>query len=128
MEHAAVESAASQHQRMARAGSLASVNSGTSNHQESNVTNRQSLANSFDHSSRETNVDCIDGNNRFLLETRINYRVFLTITIKCVVQLELIQAIDNIIFYPSTSKKEDSQHIAIAHVSYTNMIGFSLFY
>ncbi|CAF1374888.1 unnamed protein product [Adineta ricciae] len=98
LDHAAVESAASQHQRMARAGSLASVNSGTSNQHESNATNRQSLANSFDHS-----------------KTRMNYRVFHIITIKCIVQLELIQAIDNIIFYPSTSKKEDSQHIAIAH-------------
>lgn len=43
-----VESAASQHHRMTRAGSIASVNSGTSDHQESN---RQSPANSIDRSS-----------------------------------------------------------------------------
>ncbi|UJR27887.1 hypothetical protein I4U23_009152 [Adineta vaga] len=93
-DQAAVESASSQHQRMIRAGSVASVNSGTSDQQELNSSNRQSPANSLD---------------------RSNYRLFQIITIKCVVQLELIQTIDNIIFYPSTSKKEDSQNIAIAH-------------
>jgi len=38
------------------------------------------------------------------------------LAIKCIVQIELIQTIDNIIFFPSTSKKEDLQYISIAHV------------
>lgn len=33
------------------------------------------------------------------------------------VQLELIQTIDNIVFYPATSKKEDAEHMVAAQVS-----------
>jgi hypothetical protein len=33
-----------------------------------------------------------------------------------VVQLELIQTIDNIVFYPATSKKEDAEHMVAAQV------------
>ena len=32
------------------------------------------------------------------------------------VQLELIQTIDNIVFYPATSKREDAEHMAAAQV------------
>lgn len=32
------------------------------------------------------------------------------------VQLELIQTIDNIVFYPATSKKEDAEHMVAAQV------------
>ncbi len=46
-----MESAASQHNRMVRAGSVASVNSGTSDQQESNLYNRQSSVNSTERSS-----------------------------------------------------------------------------
>lgn len=35
------------------------------------------------------------------------------------VQLELIQTIDNIVFYPATSKKEDAEHMAAAQVPQT---------
>ncbi|CAF1321481.1 unnamed protein product [Adineta steineri] len=97
-DYAAVESAANQHHRMARAGSVASVNSGTSDHQELNSNNRLSHANSTERPKNQS-----------------DFRLFQIITIKCIVQLELIQTIDNIIFYPSTSKKEDLQNIAIAH-------------
>ncbi|XP_055916532.1 brefeldin A-inhibited guanine nucleotide-exchange protein 1 [Eupeodes corollae] len=34
--------------------------------------------------------------------------------IKCVVQLELIQTIDNIVFFPATSRKEDAETLALA--------------
>uniref|UniRef100_A0A6Q2Z908 SEC7 domain-containing protein n=1 Tax=Esox lucius TaxID=8010 RepID=A0A6Q2Z908_ESOLU len=34
-------------------------------------------------------------------------RLFSALRIKCVVQLELIQTIDNIVFFPATSRKED---------------------
>lgn len=40
--------------------------------------------------------------------------LFVSLQIKCVVQLELIQTIDNIIFYPTTSKKEDAETLALA--------------
>ncbi|XP_069507381.1 brefeldin A-inhibited guanine nucleotide-exchange protein 2 [Ambystoma mexicanum] len=41
-------------------------------------------------------------------------KLFAGLLIKCVVQLELIQTIDNIVFYPATSKKEDAEHLAAA--------------
>lgn len=40
--------------------------------------------------------------------------LFASLLIKCVVQLELIQTIDNIIFFPATSKKEDAETLALA--------------
>ncbi|XP_072315866.1 brefeldin A-inhibited guanine nucleotide-exchange protein 2 [Eucyclogobius newberryi] len=41
-------------------------------------------------------------------------RLFSGLLIKCVVQLELIQTIDNIVFFPSTSKKEDAENMSAA--------------
>uniref|UniRef100_A0A4X1UH84 SEC7 domain-containing protein n=1 Tax=Sus scrofa TaxID=9823 RepID=A0A4X1UH84_PIG len=46
----------------------------------------------------------------------INQKLFASLLIKCVVQLELIQTIDNIVFYPATSKKEDAEHLVAAQV------------
>uniref|UniRef100_A0AAQ4PSP8 ARF guanine nucleotide exchange factor 1 n=1 Tax=Gasterosteus aculeatus aculeatus TaxID=481459 RepID=A0AAQ4PSP8_GASAC len=43
-------------------------------------------------------------------------RLFTALLIKCVVQLELIQTIDNIVFFPATSKKEDAENFASAQV------------
>uniref|UniRef100_A0A8D0HQT5 ARF guanine nucleotide exchange factor 2 n=1 Tax=Sphenodon punctatus TaxID=8508 RepID=A0A8D0HQT5_SPHPU len=43
-----------------------------------------------------------------------NQKLFAGLLIKCVVQLELIQTIDNIVFYQATSKKEDAEHMAAA--------------
>uniref|UniRef100_A0A8C7JL36 ARF guanine nucleotide exchange factor 2 n=1 Tax=Oncorhynchus kisutch TaxID=8019 RepID=A0A8C7JL36_ONCKI len=43
-----------------------------------------------------------------------NQKLFSGLLIKCVVQLELIQTIDNIVFYPATSKKEDADNMAAA--------------
>uniref|UniRef100_A0A8C4SFB1 ADP-ribosylation factor guanine nucleotide-exchange factor 2 (brefeldin A-inhibited) n=1 Tax=Erpetoichthys calabaricus TaxID=27687 RepID=A0A8C4SFB1_ERPCA len=40
--------------------------------------------------------------------------LFGSLLIKCVVQLELIQSIDNIVFYPATSKEYDDEHMAAA--------------
>uniref|UniRef100_A0A2K5Y2S1 ARF guanine nucleotide exchange factor 2 n=1 Tax=Mandrillus leucophaeus TaxID=9568 RepID=A0A2K5Y2S1_MANLE len=45
-----------------------------------------------------------------------NQKLFASLLIKCVVQLELIQTIDNIVFYPATSKKEDAEHMVAAQV------------
>uniref|UniRef100_A0A671K514 Brefeldin A-inhibited guanine nucleotide-exchange protein 2-like n=1 Tax=Sinocyclocheilus anshuiensis TaxID=1608454 RepID=A0A671K514_9TELE len=43
-----------------------------------------------------------------------DHRLFAGLLIKCVVQLELIQTIDNIVFYPATSKREDAENMAAA--------------
>uniref|UniRef100_A0A8C5TMT2 ADP ribosylation factor guanine nucleotide exchange factor 2 n=1 Tax=Malurus cyaneus samueli TaxID=2593467 RepID=A0A8C5TMT2_9PASS len=48
------------------------------------------------------------------LEISLYQKLFAGLLIKCVVQLELIQTIDNIVFYPATSKKEDAEHMAAA--------------
>ncbi|KAM4622378.1 brefeldin A-inhibited guanine nucleotide-exchange protein 2 [Discoglossus pictus] len=47
-------------------------------------------------------------------EKLADQKLFAGLLIKCVVQLELIQTIDNIVFYPATSKKEDAEHLAAA--------------
>uniref|UniRef100_A0A8C9SY09 ARF guanine nucleotide exchange factor 2 n=1 Tax=Scleropages formosus TaxID=113540 RepID=A0A8C9SY09_SCLFO len=46
-----------------------------------------------------------------------SHKLFSCLLIKCVVQLELIQTIDNIVFYPATSKKEDAENMAAAQGS-----------
>nr|XP_046211640.1 brefeldin A-inhibited guanine nucleotide-exchange protein 1-like isoform X4 [Oncorhynchus gorbuscha] len=40
--------------------------------------------------------------------------LFSGLLIKCVVQLELIQTIDNMVFFPATSRKEDAENLAAA--------------
>jgi len=44
----------------------------------------------------------------------MEHKVFQTLLIKCVVQLELIQTVDNIVFFPTMSKKEDAKYVAAA--------------
>ncbi|XP_052777069.1 brefeldin A-inhibited guanine nucleotide-exchange protein 1-like isoform X4 [Mya arenaria] len=41
-------------------------------------------------------------------------KLFQCLLIKCVVQLELIQTIDNIVFFPTTSRKDDAENLAAA--------------
>lgn len=41
-------------------------------------------------------------------------KLFQALLIKCVVQLELIQTIDNIVFFPTTSRKDDAENLAAA--------------
>lgn len=38
----------------------------------------------------------------------------MSLKIKCIVQLELIQTIDNVVFFPATSRKEDEKYLAAA--------------
>jgi len=52
----------------------------------------------------------------FCTEVTSDHELFASLLIKCVVQLELIQAIDNILFFPATSKKEDAENQAAAQV------------
>lgn len=47
----------------------------------------------------------------------VDQKLLASLLIKCVVQLELIQTIDNIVFYPATSKKEDAEHMVAAQVT-----------
>ncbi|XP_072399618.1 brefeldin A-inhibited guanine nucleotide-exchange protein 1 isoform X2 [Diabrotica undecimpunctata] len=48
-----------------------------------------------------------------------NTEVFNSLAIKSAVQLELIQTIDNIIFFPATSRKEDAETLAFAAADMT---------
>lgn len=48
------------------------------------------------------------------LKINTDSTLFNGLTIKCVVQLELIQTIDNIVFFPATSRKEDAETLALA--------------
>lgn len=43
-----------------------------------------------------------------------NHLLFESLNIKCAVQLELIQTVDNIVFFPATSRKEDAETLAQA--------------
>lgn len=51
-----------------------------------------------------------------------NPALFESLNIKCVVQLELIQTVDNIIFFPATSRKEDAETLAQAAADLTGNI------
>ena len=42
--------------------------------------------------------------------------LFASLLIRCVVQLELIQTIDNVVFFPATSRREDAENLASAKV------------
>uniref|UniRef100_A0A4W6DY18 ARF guanine nucleotide exchange factor 1 n=1 Tax=Lates calcarifer TaxID=8187 RepID=A0A4W6DY18_LATCA len=55
-----------------------------------------------------------DGSRSRTPTSKPEQRLFSALLIKCVVQLELIQTIDNIVFFPATSKKEDAENFAAA--------------
>lgn len=55
--------------------------------------------------------------NFLVLETASDQQLFQGLLIRCVVQLELIQTIDNIVFFPATSRREDAENLAAAQVS-----------
>lgn len=65
---------------------------------------------------------CSDGSLPVCSTEVQEQRLFSALLIKCVVQLELIQTIDNIVFFPATSKKEDAENFAAAQVQ---TLGFS---
>ena len=58
----------------------------------------------------------------FLTEITQDRTLFNSLLIKCVVQLELVNTIDNIIFFPATSKKEDAENMAAAQVSFSFLV------
>ena len=57
-----------------------------------------------------------------LTEITQDRTLFNSLLIKCVVQLELVNTIDNIIFFPATSKKEDAENMAAAQVSFSLLV------
>ncbi|XP_056869745.1 brefeldin A-inhibited guanine nucleotide-exchange protein 1 isoform X1 [Takifugu flavidus] len=62
-----------------------------------------------------------EDNSRSRTPTKVQeQRLFAALLIKCVVQLELIQTIDNIVFFPATSKKEDAENFAAAQRDASN--------
>jgi brefeldin A-inhibited guanine nucleotide-exchange protein len=52
----------------------------------------------------------------YFSEVTSEQKLFQGLLIKCVVQLELIQTIDDIVFFPATSRKEDAENLAAAQV------------
>ena len=67
------------------------------------------------HSVYSIHSDDGSGKNEFINQNS----VFTSLLIKCVVQLELIQTIDNIVFFPATSRKEDAETLALATADLT---------
>ncbi|KAF5286690.1 hypothetical protein FQA39_LY16173 [Lamprigera yunnana] len=51
--------------------------------------------------------------------------LFNSLMIKSAVQLELIQTIDNIVFYPATSRKEDAETLALAAADMTGNVALT---
>ncbi|XP_025110208.1 brefeldin A-inhibited guanine nucleotide-exchange protein 1-like isoform X2 [Pomacea canaliculata] len=60
--------------------------------------------------SRESRDHCIPKAKVQLSD----HQLFQGLLIRCVVQLELIQTIDNIVFFPATSRREDAENLAVA--------------
>ncbi|XP_052264736.1 brefeldin A-inhibited guanine nucleotide-exchange protein 1-like isoform X3 [Dreissena polymorpha] len=64
-------------------------------------------------------VVSVDSRDHKFPRTKVltDQKLFQCLLIKCVVQLELIQTIDNIVFFPTTSRKEDAENLAAAQSS-----------
>ncbi|KAK2727991.1 hypothetical protein QYM36_008460 [Artemia franciscana] len=55
-------------------------------------------------------------------------RIFSALQIQCVVQLELITTIENIVFFPATAKKEDAEALALSQGDSISLESSSLHY
>uniref|UniRef100_A0A668RTB0 SEC7 domain-containing protein n=1 Tax=Oreochromis aureus TaxID=47969 RepID=A0A668RTB0_OREAU len=69
---------------------------------------------SYDRALSERGHSQMSSDDTWKGRSNANQRLFAGLLIKCVVQLELIQTVDNIVFYPATSKKEDADNMAAA--------------
>lgn len=49
-----------------------------------------------------------------IAEVHTQDKLFSALLIKCIVELELIQTIDNVVFYPATSKRDDYDNVQAA--------------
>uniref|UniRef100_A0A3B3Y605 SEC7 domain-containing protein n=1 Tax=Poecilia mexicana TaxID=48701 RepID=A0A3B3Y605_9TELE len=72
---------------------------------------------SFDRALSERGHSQMSSDDTWKGKSISDQRLFAGLLIKCVVQLELIQTVDNIVFYPATSKKEDADNMAAAQQS-----------
>ena len=77
------------------------------------VSSNKSSSSSSSSSTSPSSADGGDDKN----DQNKEQKLFSVLLIKCIVQLELIQTIDNIVFYPATSRKEDQENLALAQVS-----------
>uniref|UniRef100_A0A673C2I4 SEC7 domain-containing protein n=1 Tax=Sphaeramia orbicularis TaxID=375764 RepID=A0A673C2I4_9TELE len=75
---------------------------------------------SYDRALSERGHSQMSSDDTWKGKSNANQKLFAGLLIKCVVQLELIQTIDNIVFYPATSKKEDAENMAAAQVDHNN--------
>ncbi|XP_043188621.1 brefeldin A-inhibited guanine nucleotide-exchange protein 1-like isoform X1 [Amphibalanus amphitrite] len=68
------------------------------------------------HSINSIGSQTNDDKNRKIMKMKVHqdHQLFAGLLIRCVVQLELIQTIDNIVFFPTTSRKEDAENLAQA--------------
>lgn len=66
---------------------------------------------------RKSSVKSTESSSGLIFIIYVDQKLLASLLIKCVVQLELIQTIDNIVFYPATSKKEDAEHMVAAQVT-----------
>uniref|UniRef100_A0A3P8URS3 ARF guanine nucleotide exchange factor 2 n=1 Tax=Cynoglossus semilaevis TaxID=244447 RepID=A0A3P8URS3_CYNSE len=71
---------------------------------------------SYDRALSERGHSQMSSDDTWKGKSNAHQKLFAGLLIKCVVQLELIQTIDNIVFYPATSKKEDAENMAAAQV------------
>ncbi|XP_035015000.1 brefeldin A-inhibited guanine nucleotide-exchange protein 2 [Hippoglossus stenolepis] len=69
---------------------------------------------SYDRALSERGHSQMSSDDTWKGKSNAHQKLFAGLLIKCVVQLELIQTIDNIVFYPATSKKEDAENMAAA--------------
>lgn len=69
---------------------------------------------------RSNSNQSLTTNNNTTTTDLTRSELFSSLLIKCVVQLELIQTIDNIVFYPATSRKEDQENLALAQADMLN--------
>ncbi|CAG7719826.1 unnamed protein product [Allacma fusca] len=78
----------------------------------------RNLAEFSNHVSDWGNCNKDEGNRGRNLDTTLllseHEKLFSKLLINCIVQLELIQTVDNIVFFPATSKKEDAENLALA--------------
>lgn len=61
-------------------------------------------------------MSSVDSKDHKIPRSKVNtdQELFSSLLIKCVVQLELIQTIDSIVFFPATSKREDQENLVAA--------------
>ncbi|GAB6029023.1 Brefeldin A-inhibited guanine nucleotide-exchange protein 1 [Chamberlinius hualienensis] len=85
----------------------------TATETQQNVKITKPLSNQTLHKNHPTSVESVNSNKKSpVSKTSVEHKEFNGLLIRCVVQLELIQTVDNIVFFPATSRKEDAENLA----------------